>query len=318
MREFLKKIISPMYTPFKEDASLDELGVGEMLKFLEDKKFVNTVFVRSGVGKMYTFSFNEVKKIIEIATETTSLPVICGTSGIYNRDRNNKPDPKKYIDETILLTNYAKEKKAKAAVIVVPEALSYKYKEEIPEIIFEYYKKVSENTDIPIVIYVPPGLEEGYEINPQLLEKISSLKNIAGMKYSTSDIEKFRKIADVVRNKEDFSMIVGNESIFLEGLKSGAKGVIGGGCNFHPEILYYIYENFLKGNLKEAEYAQRTVNEILLKLSEVDNSLFIMMYLKDKGYNVKCYTRDRIIFEISKSKFEEIKNFLEERISKFI
>lgn len=320
MNYFLEKIIAPMYTPFNEDASLDEIGIGEVLKFLENKKVVNTVFVRSGVGKMHTFSFNEVKKIIEIATENTSLPIIAGTSGIYNRDRNNKPEQKKYIEETILLTNYAKEKGAKGAVIVIPEALSCKNKEEIPERIFEYYKTISENSEIPLTIYAPPGIEEGYEPTPSLIEKIVSLKNIAGMKYSTSDINKFKAIAEVVRNKTSFSLIVGAEHIFLEGLQTGAKGVIGGGCNFQPEILYSVYKNFKEGKLKEAEEAQNTAKAVLSKLSGVDGSIFIMMYLRDKGYNVKICTRGQNIYTqqksiISEEKFRELESFLEEKIS---
>jgi 4-hydroxy-tetrahydrodipicolinate synthase len=313
---FLEKIIAPMYTPFKEDLSLDEIGIKEMLRFLQDKKFVNTVFIRSGVGKMYSFSYEEVKKIIEIATENTSLPIIAGTSGIYNRDRNNKPAPEKYIEETISLTNYAKEKGVKGAVIVIPEAISYKHKEEIPEIIFEYYKTISENVDLPLIIYSPPNLEEGYEPVPKIIKKIASLKNIAGMKYSTSDVGKFRNIAEVVKDNQKFSMIVGAEHIFLEGLKIGAKGVIGGGCNFHPEILYYIYKNFKEGKFEDAQNAQNTVKEILSKLSEVENSIFIMMYLKEKGYNLKPYTRGKYS-SISKEKFEEIKNFLDKKISIF-
>lgn len=314
MNYFLEKIIAPMYTPFNEDASLDEIGIGEVLKFLEDKKVVNTVFVGSGVGKMHTFSFEEAKKIIEIATETTSLPIIAGTSGTYNRDRNNKPAPAKYIEETITLTNYAKEKGAKGAVIVIPEALSCKNKEEIPEKIFEYYKTISKNSEIPFIIYAPPGLEEGYEPTPQLIEKIIFLKNIAGMKYSTSDLKKFKTIAEVVKNRPSFSLIVGAEHIFLEGLQMGAKGVIGGGCNFQPEILSSIYKNFKEGKLKEAEEAQNIARAVLSKLSEVDGSIFIMMYLQNKGYNVKTYTRGKTAF-INDAKFRELENFLEEKIS---
>jgi len=316
-KDFLKGVITPMFTPCNEDDSLDETGIRAYVDFLKDKKVIKAIFPRCGVGKMYAFSFEEIKTITEIVIDQAGgeLAVIPGTAGVYDQNPEHKPSSQAYTEQTIELSNYARERGAEGVVLVVPSALKPKSEEKVEETIFNYYREVSANCNLPIIIYQPPGLEKEYSITPELLKELIKLKNIAGMKYSTTNLESFGRIAEVVRDK-DFNLIAGAETVFLSALSLGAVGVIGGGCNFCPEVLNSIYENFKAGKIKEAQIAQDRDNRLLSMCEGIDSALFTFIYAKRLGYEVKPYSR-RGDKSIPEDRYKEIEEALEKAIAPY-
>lgn len=70
-----------------------------------------------------------------------------------------------------------------------------------------------------------------------------------GMKdTSKGNISKYLEVKD-----ENFDVLAGSITNFLEGLKAGASGGVLSMANYLPEACCLLYETFKQGNLEEAE-----------------------------------------------------------------
>jgi len=270
--EFLTGVIAPLFTPCNEDGSLDPKGASEFTRFLLDRRAVTTIFARSGLGRMYTFTNNEVRQIIDAVIDAVEgqAGVVAGTAGIWDRNPSEKPDPQRYTEEAIELTQYAKDKGADGAVLVMPEALPEQPKTTLHDRMCEYYQKVARAVDIPIILYHPGNTSEPYRMTPGLFRKLVRIDGIVGMKYSTMDMDKFAGVARLA--PEDFALIAGAETVFLPALALGGVGVIGQGCCICPEILRTVYDCYARGEIDLARQAQFDVNELVDESAEIDIS----------------------------------------------
>ena len=314
--EFLTGVIAPMFTPCKTDGSLDPKGASEFAQFLLDRGAVTTVFARSGLGRMYTFTKAEAKQIIGAVIETVGAQagVVAGTAGIWDRNPSEKPDPQRYTEEAIELTQYAKDKGANGAVLVIPEALPEEPRATLHDRMCEYYQTVARAVDIPVVLYHPGNTREPHRMTPGLFRNLVQIDGIVGMKYSTMDMDAFAGVARFA--PDDFALIAGAESVFLPALVLGGVGVIGQGCCVCPEILRAVYDHYRSGEIGLARKAQFDVNDLLEDSAEIDVSVFGKTYAMKKGYGVSPYLRatERAVTE---EQYESYAAVLEEKLASY-
>lgn len=266
---FLQGVISPMLTPVIPDSqlSIDYDGAQEWVKWLISRGCVSSVFARSGMGKMYSFSVNETKMLCADVLKATrgKMGMMIGCGGEWLERRDNpaiKPNPRRYLSQAIELTQYAGSLGADAAVHPMPEAFTPDSGESVPDAIVRYLRTIHDATEIPLVLYQPPGTPPAYRMTADLMQRVLTLPRVIGMKISSHDPAIFSPVADVVRDK-GFGLICGDETYYLEGLKQGAVGVIGEGSSVYPEILHRIRTAFLAGDMAAAEAAQQDVGRAL-------------------------------------------------------
>jgi dihydrodipicolinate synthase/N-acetylneuraminate lyase len=259
--ELIQGVIAPFWTPVDSTGQLDLDGTRHMVDYLADTGAVRSIFGRSGGGKWYTFTIEETKRFTDVlvpACRKRGLGVIVGAMGeCLGRERRLCPDPLRYTEQSIELTNYVQRAGADAAVLVIPDMLPA---EGVPpaEVVWQYVKTVHDATRFPLVLYQPGGTDPAYCLTAELMRRLVTLPRIAGLKLSTSREEVFAPIAEVVRNS-GFALIAGDESFYLRALELGACGVIGGGCMSWPEVLWAVGYYYRKGDLVRARRAQETV-----------------------------------------------------------
>jgi len=294
MPEYATGVIVPMLTALNEDRTLDETGNRSVVNWYKDSGAITTIFARSGTGQMYSFTYDEVKALIDtvVPEAGNDIHLIAGTSGTFpDRNRNKLPDEEKYIEETLELSTYAQDRGA-TGVVVLPLGLTPS--RNFPDKIFDFYQKVDDAVDIPIIIYQPPGVVPPYSMTPKLLNRIAALPNLKGMKLSSSDMLKFGLLCGATKNL-DFTMISGHEGAFLSSLVMGAGGCIGGGCNTHPWVIRAVFDAFMEGDIDRARLAQFEVNKLLgVRFGIPDPyaaaSLHTSkLYLARKGVKIKPY-----------------------------
>lgn len=303
---FLTGVIAPMYTPFDSKGNIDLPGVKEMVGWLKSRRVVRSIFVRSGVGQMYTYRLTEAKQVFDAAIEAAGgeIGILAGCAGEFPEvieskgeylsqksrpaDRSPRLDREKYTAQSIELAQYAKERGANAAVLVLPWALDRKGS-TVEDVTFEYYRAVNDAVDIPIAIYQAPGIPEEFRLTPQSLRRLLTLERISGMKVTTTDAAVFAPIAEVVRGTR-FALIAGAEHFFLQALQMGACGVIGGGCSTHPELIYAVQHHFEAGDTERAEKAAAEV-ERLIRERPRDIHVSDKMYILRKGVKIQPYSR---------------------------
>lgn len=287
---FLYGSIAPTFTIFKENGEIDLDGQSRLFDYMLERGGISAFFVRSGMGQMYTFSFEEVRAIAELACKKVRgySAVLVGCSGIWDRNFEKRPPRERYIRESVELCKYAKDVGADGVVLTIPEAIAPENDESFADVIISYFEKVCAEVDLPVLFYQPPITAKEYCLTPEIISRLAKIDNLVGGKVSTSDGGYFFDLAYAVRN-ENFSLIVGNETIFYAGVLLGCKACIGQGATMNPKVINAVVEKYSKGDIEGALSAQSDVN-ILVR--ECKNAVeFFKRYITEKGYEVSIFPR---------------------------
>lgn len=285
-----------MLTPVHSDLTLDLQGAAAMVEWLITRKCVSTVFARSGMGKMYTFTVEEAKALGKTVVNAASgrLRVLLGASGEWRtRAEGVLPDPETYLAQAVALTRYAQEIGADGAVHVLPEAYELGRQEPALEATYRYYRTVHDAASIPIVLYQPGGIRPECRMTTDLLRRLLELPRIVGMKVSTHDDAVFTPLAEVIRGT-NFALIAGDETYYHAALKQGAVGVIGEGCSVYPEILEAIRTAFLGGHEAQAARAQVDVIRALAIKEGLDGATFWKQFIIAHGVQIGPWDRSAV------------------------
>ena len=129
-----------LVTPFKDDESLDEAKLKELIEFQIDGG-IHGIVPCGTTGESPSLSEEEHDRVIELTVGTVNgrVPVIAGT-GSNSTTR------------TLRATEHAKAAGADAALIVTPY-----YNKPNQQGLYAHYMKVADSVDIPIIIYNVPG-----------------------------------------------------------------------------------------------------------------------------------------------------------------
>jgi 4-hydroxy-tetrahydrodipicolinate synthase len=288
---YLHGTITPMATPCNSDHTLDEAGIRAYVDFMIDVQKTDTLFPRGGVGKMYAFDYDQAKRLNEIVIDHAAdrAPVMAGTCGIYSGNPSGRPDPETYTRESIELSQHAQKKGATAIVLALPRALEVGRGRTLEDTIVEYYRTVADSVDLPVVLYQPGGTEPGYQFTPPMLERLLEIPNVAGAKISSGDMVVFGRLA-VAATGTNFAFIAGDERTYIYTMMIGATGVIGRGCNTHPEILRAVYDRMMA---KDYDGARQAAWDAVLALESsggIDSAISSLEYARRKGVDVQPFT----------------------------
>ncbi|HOG97409.1 4-hydroxy-tetrahydrodipicolinate synthase [Methanothrix soehngenii] len=224
-------VLPAIITPFHEDKSLDEEGLKRNVEYLSKTGIAGMVPCGT-TGEAATLTFEEHKRVIEIAVENSTVPVIAGTGSNNTR-------------EAVELTCHAAEAGADAALLITPY-----YNKPNDRGMFEHFKTVAEKCDIPIVLYNVPK-RTGIDLKPELVAKLSRIKNIVAIKEASGSLSQLSQIIEQTRGS-DFSVLCGDDDLTLPAMALGAKGVISVVANVAPRKTVAMVDAMMKGDLEKA------------------------------------------------------------------
>ncbi|MCC6144354.1 MAG: dihydrodipicolinate synthase family protein [Candidatus Hydrogenedentes bacterium] len=321
--DYVHGCISPVFTCFHENGDLDDAGQRNLLDFLHRTDAVSAYFVRSGMGQMYTFDMDDTKQLARNACSHMSGkgPVLVGCAGIWNRNRDKRPNPDQYIEQAIELSQYAESVGAAGVVHTVPEGLNPAAGESIPEAVERYFTAVCESVKVPVLMYQPPNTDTKYWLSPKLLAKLADIDNMIGLKVSNADGWYTFDLIRAVAGK-DFGFIAGDERAFYANLYAGARAVIGQGTSLNPQILKLELERYLAGDQAGVIVAQESVNLLCATCrNPVD---FLKHYAKQQGFamgrTARRITEHSYISDstpLSKDEYQSYKQILEGELARF-
>ena len=240
-------IIPAMVTPLTAADEINEGSLRKLTNYLIAGG-LHALFAIGSQGEFWAFTREEKRRISEIVVDEAKgkVPVYAGTAGITTR-------------EAIALTQDAESIGVDAVSILTPFFLS----PTEPEL-YEHYHAIAESTSLPIVLYTNPD-RTGVNISPALLSKLAKIDNIVGIKDSSGDLQLTAQYVQVV--PEDFSVLMGRDTLILAGLLYGAKGSIAATANVKPALVVSIYERFIEGDLAGARQAQDALAPLRLAFS---------------------------------------------------
>jgi len=224
-------VLPAIITPFHEDKSLDEEGLKRNVEYLS-KTGISGMVPCGTTGEAATLTFEEHKRVIEIAVENSTVPVIAGTGSNNTR-------------EAVELTCHAAEAGAHAALLITPY-----YNKPNDRGMFEHFKTVAEKCNIPMVLYNVPK-RTGIDLKPELVAKLSRIKNIVAVKEASGSLSQLSQIIEQTR-ESDFSVLCGDDDLTLPSIALGAQGVISVVANVAPRKTVAMVNAMLKGDLEKA------------------------------------------------------------------
>lgn len=285
-------VIPPIITPFTHEGKFNEPVFRQMISFLIDEG-VHGIFPMGTTGEFYAFTNEEVKYILKVAVEEAAgrVPVYAGANHITTKG-------------VIELVRIAEEVGVDAVSVLTPMFISQTQDE-----IYEHYKQIANSTSLPIIIYNNKP-KTNVTVEPSTIAKLALIDNIVGVKDSTGDFTNTEEYIRLTRNNDNFSVLIGRDTLIYAGLCYGATGAIASCANIAPRITADIYDKYITGDLEGALEAQYTLAPLRIATNMGTFPAVIKEGLVMRGFEVgKCLEP---ISELNPEQKEKLRNVLTE------
>lgn len=264
-------IIPPIITPLTEAGRFNEPVFRQMINFLINEG-VHGIFPLGTTGEFYAFSNEEARHIFKVAVEEAGgrVPVYAGANHITTRG-------------VIELIKIAEETGCDAVSVLTPMFIS-----QTQEEIYQYYVQIAACTKLPIIIYNNKP-KTNVTVEPATVAKLALIDNIVGVKDSTGDFTNTEEYLRLTRDNDNFSVLLGRDTLIYAGLCYGAAGAIASCANIAPRIAADIYDKYVEGDLKGALEAQYKLAPLRIATNMGTFPAVIKEGLVMRGYEVgKC------------------------------
>ena len=155
--------------PFRPDLSIDETGMRSNIRHWIEDLGIDGVFIGGKQGEYFSMTVEERKRVFEIAADAARGT---GAGTIMSCSDQN-------LDTVVALARHAQ---AVGADYVVVHAPVLHFVTDRDDLLYHYYRTVSEAVEIGIAMWSHP--DSGYLMSPELCARIGELPNIVAIKYS--------------------------------------------------------------------------------------------------------------------------------------
>ena len=239
-----------LITPFKNNG-LDEEAYIKLIHFHIDNG--TSGLVPAGTtGESPTLNHKEHQRVIDLCIKESGgrIPVIAGTGS-------------NSTEEAISLTTHAEKAGANGVLIVTPY-----YNKPTQEGLYQHYKAINDNCEIPILIYNIPG-RSVIDMSVDTMARLFELKNIVGVKDATGDLNRVDQ--QLSKMGKEFIQLTGNDDNAFEFNKRGGIGTISVTANIAPKLCSDFQKLSISDNQSDVNEAEK-LDEIL---QPVHSAMFI-------------------------------------------
>ena len=279
-----------LITPFKNN----ELDVDAYLKLIHFhlENGTNGLVPAGTTGESPTLNHKEHEKVIEICINEAKgkIPVIAGTGS-------------NSTEEAVSLTKHAEKAGADGALVVTPY-----YNKPTQEGLYQHYKKINDNTNIPIIIYNIPS-RCVIDMSIDTMARLFELKNIVGVKDATGDLNRLDQT--IKKLGSEFIQLTGEDGLAFKFNQRGGVGIISVTANIAPKLC----SDMQKYSKSDSENEIKEAEKIDQMLQPLHKSLFIESNPAPTKYAAKllglCSDEIRLpLVNIKKETEEEVEKAL--------
>jgi dihydrodipicolinate synthase/N-acetylneuraminate lyase len=238
-------LITPLATPLalsnQLEPSLDAPALERLIEHVINGG-VSGIFVLGSTGEFSSLGREMRQEIIRRACAHANrrVPVLAAITDTA-------------ISETLRLADTAVEAGADAVVLAAPY-----YFQHSQDDLLRYLEQITEKLTLPLFLYNIPHLTKT-SFEPETVRRAADLRGVVGLKDSTGDLKYLDKTIELLRDRPQFSILIGPEEMLLECMKRGAHGGVCGGSNLNPKLFVDLYNAIVRGDTKQAETLQQTV-----------------------------------------------------------
>ncbi len=260
------RLLTAMVTPFNAEFEIDYEKTEELIEHLI-KTGTDTIVVGGSTGEPASLSMDEKLRLFKFAVERAQgrVKIIAGTGTNDTRS-------------SIHLTQKAQQTGIDGVLLVAPY-----YNKPSQEGLYQHFKSIAANTDLPVVLYNIPG-RSAVNISTETLLKLSRIENITAIKEASGDLSKVGYLVENV--PPGFKIYSGDDSLALPILSIGGYGVISVASHIVGSEIKGLITAYLEGRVKEAAETHRQLLPIFEGLFITANPAPVKFALGEHGIHV--------------------------------
>jgi dihydrodipicolinate synthase/N-acetylneuraminate lyase len=240
----LKGIIPPLVTPLLDNDTLDVDGLERLIEHTIDGG-VSGLFILGTTGEFASLGYKVRNELITRTCRIAAgrVPVLAGISDSA-------------FSESLNLAKRAADCGADAVVLTPP----YYFAAGQPELL-EYLKRIMVHMPLPLFIYNMPAHTK-VVFEPETVKVAASIPGIIGMKDSSSNLAYFKQVQYALRDRSDFTFLIGPEEFLAEFVLTGGHGGVNGGANMFPKLYVKLYKASVNRDFETIAVLQQKVMQV--------------------------------------------------------
>lgn len=278
-----------MITPFNEDGSIDFQSLGKMIDYVIEGG-VDYIVALGTTAETPTLYIPERVEVAAFVTKHIAgrVPLVIGVGG------NSTSEVLDQLREIDL-----------SGADAILSGTPY-YNKPSQEGLYQHFKRVSEASPLPIILYNIPG-RSGVNMLPATTLRIAQdMPNVIGIKEASGKID---QIEEVIRGrKEGFLVLSGDDGMAVDVMRRGGDGVISVAANLFPMQFGECVKLAAEGKFDKADEVYAPYDEVVQALFAEGNPTGVKCALKAKG--LIGGTMRLPLVEGSKALYEKFTNFI--------
>ena len=252
-------------TPFTK-SGVDFDNLKELLEW-HIKEGTDAIVICGTTGEATTMTESEKKETIKFTVDVVNkrIPVIAGTGG------NNTLS-------AITMSKYAESVGVDGLLLITPY-----YNKTNDEGLFMHFKEVNDVVNTPIILYNVPS-RTNMNITPNMLLKLSKLKNVIAIKEASGNFSQIAKMKSIC---PDIDIYSGNDDQIVPLLSLGGIGVISVAANIIPKVIHDMVSSYLNGDTEKATTLQlnylQLINDLFIETNPIPIKTALNIIGKDVG-----------------------------------
>ncbi|ARN56729.1 dihydrodipicolinate synthase family protein [Sedimentisphaera salicampi] len=243
-KEKYSGVIVPMATPFTEQGEVDLSAARRIIDHLCEGG-VSGVFVLGTTGESVSIAQSEKEKLVDtVANHTNGRAVVY--AGISDT----------CFAQSVQAGRSYLESGADAVVAHLP----WYYPLDGGEMC-SYFSKLAEEVQGALMLYNIPKTTH-MSIPVEVVEKLSTHRNIVGLKDSEKNPERMEEIIGMLSGRDDFSFAVGCAPLSSQAARLGADAIVPSSGNLVPKMYKDLFDNARQSNDSVAENLQEQTNMV--------------------------------------------------------
>lgn len=282
-------IIPPIITPLTDEGEVNYEVLRQMVNHLIEQG-VHGLFPLGTTGEFYAFDNDTYRKILETVKDETAgrVPVYGGANHITTRG-------------VIELIKICEEVGVDAVSVLTPMFVS-----QTQEELYDYFATIAASTTLPIILYNNKP-KTNVTIEPATVAKLAKIDNIVAVKDSTGDMTNAAEYIRLTRDNDNFSVLMGRDTLIHAALCYGATGAIASCANVAPRIAADIYDKYVAGDVAGSLEAQFTLAPLRIACSMGTFPAVIKEGLVQQGIPVgKCLAPIAELKQEEKEKLHQV------------
>lgn len=238
-------IVPPMLTPLWDRDTLDEPGLERLIEHILAGG-VSGLFILGTTGEGPSLSYRLRRDLIARACRLTAgrVPVLVSITDTA-------------FVESVAVARAASDTGADALVLAPP----YYMPEGQPEL-REYISHLLPELPLPLFLYNMPPLTK-VRLELDTVRWAIDQPGIVGLKDSSGDMMYFNRVLGVVRQRPDWSLLIGPEQLLAQATLLGGHGGVNGGGNLFPRLYVELFEAARQANIPRVLTLQGLVQEVV-------------------------------------------------------